>query len=347
MHLLSLASAVPPARYTQSDCLAIAAASPLFQELRPGSLRLLERILSGDSGIDERGFVFPDLEEVLSMDASALNQAFEREAPDLAVRALEKALEQAGLAAGDLDALLVCTCTGYLCPGISSHVAERGGLREDAVLNDLVGLGCGAALPTLRSGADFIAAHPQAKVACIAVEICSAAFYADDSADQLVSLCLFGDAAACSIWGGGSAPAGSWQTGSFDTLHQPEHREKIRFIQVGGHLRNQLDRSVPKLAAKAVGRLAARADVDPKHESVVVHGGGRDVLEQIAQTLPDADLSSSREILRAHGNCSSPSVLLSLEATLASDSDSNQDSIWMTSFGAGFSAHSCRLTRIA
>jgi len=343
MHLLSLASAIPTHRYSQAECLAIASASPRFQKLRPASLRLLDRILSGKSGIDERGFVFPDIEAVLSMDATALNRAFEREAPALAIQALEKALKQAGLKAAELDALLICTCTGYLCPGISSHVAQQAGLRADAVLNDLVGLGCGAAIPTLRAGANFLASQPEAKVACLAVEICSAAFYADDSADQLISLCLFGDAAACSIWGGGPAPQGAWQGGSFDTMHLPEHREKIRFVQVDGHLRNQLDRSVPKLAAQAVDQLATRAELNPSHEEVVVHGGGRDVLDQISKVLPKADLATSREILRANGNCSSPSVLLALEATLATEP--NRDSIWMASFGAGFSAHSCRLTR--
>ena len=45
----------------------------------------------------------------------------------------------------DLDALIICTCTGYLCPGVTSYVSEQLGLRTDAYLQDLVGLGCGAA----------------------------------------------------------------------------------------------------------------------------------------------------------------------------------------------------------
>ena len=30
-----------------------------------------------------------------------------------------------------IDALFVSTCTGYLCPGISSHLAEQAGMRPD------------------------------------------------------------------------------------------------------------------------------------------------------------------------------------------------------------------------
>src|SRR5690606_35807451 len=151
----------------------------------------------------------------------------------------------------------VCTCTGYLCPGVTSHVAERLGLRSDAYLADLVGLGCGAAIPTLRAAQGFLAANPGATVATVAVEICSAAFYADDDPGVLISLCLFGDGAAAAIWRGDGAP-GDWQAGHFTTTHRPVEREKIRFVNAGGKLRNKLHRTVPGLAADAVAELYAK-----------------------------------------------------------------------------------------
>ena len=117
------------------------------------------------------------------------------EAPRLAARALDAALTQARLVAGQVDALLICTCTGYLCPGVTSYVAEQLGLRADAFLQDLVGLGCGAAIPCLRAADAMLAAQPAAVVACVAVEVCSAAFYLDDDPGVLVSACLFGDGA--------------------------------------------------------------------------------------------------------------------------------------------------------
>lgn len=45
------------------------------------------------------------------------------------------------------DAVSIDTCTGYLCPALSSHVVERLGLRTDVKTLDLFGQGCGAALP--------------------------------------------------------------------------------------------------------------------------------------------------------------------------------------------------------
>ena len=41
----------------------------------------------------------------------------------------------------------------------------------------------------------------------------------------------------------------------FNTLHVPEDRDKLRFEQREGKLRNLLHRSVPELAANAVHRL--------------------------------------------------------------------------------------------
>src|SRR5206468_1192209 len=103
-------------------------------------------------------------ENVFDLTPDQLNAAFRSEAPKLAGRALNAALEKAGLRASELDALLICTCTGYLCPGLTSYVAEQLGLRSNTFLQDLVGLGCGAAIPMLRAVSHVLAAQPEAKV---------------------------------------------------------------------------------------------------------------------------------------------------------------------------------------
>ena len=70
----------------------------------------------------------------------------------------------------------------------------------------------------------------------------------DDDPGVLISLCLFGDGASASLWRGEAAAAASpWRAEGFRSLHQPEHREKIRFVSDTGKLKNQLHRSVPAL----------------------------------------------------------------------------------------------------
>ena len=75
-------------------------------------------------------------------------------------------------------------------------MAESLGLRSDVWLQDLVGLGCGAAIPALRATSAMLAAAPDSVVACVAVEVCSAAFYLDNDPGVIISACLFGDGAA-------------------------------------------------------------------------------------------------------------------------------------------------------
>jgi len=208
-------------------------------------------------------------------------------------------------------------------------------------LQDIVGLGCGAAIPTLRSAEGFLAANPEATVACIAVEICSAAFYLDDDPGVLISACLFGDAASASIWSQESA-AGSLCIGNFDTIHRPDKRELLRFTNKGGKLRNQLDRSVPEVAAEAVKQLFERADASPT-EPIAAHVGGRDVLQALEKELNIPRIDASWQILADYGNTSSPSVMIAAEKLIKAQA--NIDKLWLTSFGAGFAAHSCSLSQ--
>jgi alkylresorcinol/alkylpyrone synthase len=345
MYLHALATALPPAKFTQDECWAMFERSETRQSLNRRSALTLKAILRHDSGISTRHFALPELERVFSLNADELNEAFRTEAPRLAARALTAALAQVGLAASEVDALLICTCTGYLCPGVTSYVAEQLGLRTNTFLQDLVGLGCGAAIPCLRAADAIIAAQPAAVVACVAVEICSAAFYIDDDPGVLVSACLFGDGAAATIWR--STPdARGLKCGNFTTVHQPENRDRIRFEMRQGKLRNLLHPSVPELAAAAVKQLLtaerARSEALPISR-IVAHTGGRDVLDAIEQTCIDCNLSASREVLRACGNMSSPSVLFALENALRDGSPDETTDWWLTSFGAGFSAHGCRI----
>lgn len=341
MYLRSIATAVPPQSFSQQFCWDAMREENLLASLRTRSAGILEKVLTHcNSGIERRNLAIDTIREAFCEDPEILNQRFEREAAPLAGRALEAALAKSGHAATDIDALFLCTCTGYLCPGVTSHLAEQSGMRDDVYLADLVGLGCGAAIPTMRAAQGYLAANPGSVVAVVAVEICSAAFFANDDPGVLISLCLFGDGAAASIWTDAAAP-GAWRAGNFTTTHLPGEREKVRFVNSAGRLKNQLHRAVPALAGEAVAKLYAKRHADP--DQVLAHSGGRDVVEVLESVLP-FHLLETREVLRDHGNMSSPSVLFALERRLASPGKDDRR-LWLTAFGAGFAAHACELWR--
>ncbi len=346
MYLHALATAVPPLTFTQPQCWDLITGSAESRRLSPRSLALLNAVLNKDSGIDRRHFALTDMTALFNYTPDQLNEAFRAAAPALAGRALTSALAKAGLRADQLDALIICTCTGYLCPGVTSYVAEQLGLRSNAFLQDLVGLGCGAAVPALRATNAILAAQPGAIVACVAVEICSAALFLDDDPGVLISACLFSDGAAATIWRNTPPASGPHvRCHGFNTLHRPADRDLLRFELRDGKLRNLLHKTVPALAADAVIHLLTVEPAGARPISrILAHAGGREVIKALEAALPAYPLDATREVLRDHGNMSSPSVLFALEVALRDSSPEPDRDWWLVSFGAGFSAHSCRIS---
>lgn len=348
MFITGLGSAVPATRYSQQECWEALRVSAQFPRLAPAARALLQRVLLGDSGIRTRHLALGRIEEAFDVDPDVLHRRFLENAPALAARAASVALDRAGTEAREIDAVLISTCTGYLCPGLTSYVGERLGLRADALALDLVGQGCGAALPNLRAAEALVASGRCAKVLSVCVEVCSAALYIDNDPGVLVSACLFGDGAAAAVLSAepGKGRRVEW-SGGF-SLTNPAEREALRMEQRGGLLRNILSREVPKVAARHAKlvleralreRELARADV----RAWIWHAGGRPVLERLRETLAleEADTRRSAELLGRFGNLSSPFVLFVLEAALAEGAP--QGWWWMSSFGAGFSCHGALL----
>jgi alkylresorcinol/alkylpyrone synthase len=338
MFLKSLACAVPPTAYTQAECWAHLKDAAPVRALKPRSHELLEKVLLANNGIRTRHFAEENLANLFTRDAQQLSEAYEREAPRLGASALKLALNRAELSS--VDALFVCSCTGYLCPGLSSHIAQTLTLPSDTFLTDLGGAGCGAALPALRAACSYLSAHPAHRAAVVAVEICSAAFFVSDDPGVLISLCLFGDGAAAVVLEGEAVHTGPLRFASFETLHLPEHRDKIRFVNRNGFLCNQLDRAVPSISSQAVAALARRGNLAGSR--LISHGGGRDVVENIRALLPEQSLEETLHTLRDYGNLSSPSVLFALDKALSAN-HAPSHGYWLAAFGAGFSAHSCSL----
>lgn len=345
MILQSICSMVPEHGYTQSECWEIFSQSIAAKTLKEASLDLVKKILLGDSWIERRYFAVDPIESVFEMSAEALNKAFEKLAPALAAKSLKAALDQSGLKTTELDALFVCTCTGYLCPGLSSHIAEKVGMRPDSFLIDIVGHGCGAALPMLYSVKGFLKENPDCYAAAIAVELSSTAFYVDDDPGCLVSLCIFADGVNTTLWHHTKKGLG-WHCKDFSSLHIPKNREKLRFENAFGKLRNKLHRTVPVLATEAVWELYKRFEKHAQTDSkrLIAHPGGKEVLTELRKALPSGKFEESEAVLKAFGNMSSPSVMFAFQKGI--ESQPIEKELWLFSFGAGFSCHGCRVVSI-
>jgi alkylresorcinol/alkylpyrone synthase len=326
----------------------MAKASPRFQEFTPRSRAIIKKVLTGDNGIVARHLALDNLDQVFAITPDLLQARFIEHAPKLAAQAAEQALAAAKIQPDEIDAILISTCTGYLCPGLTSYTSERLGLRPDVLALDLVGQGCGAAIPNLQTARSLVASGHYQRVLSICVEVCSAAFYLDDDAGVLISACLFGDGAGAAVLSASANGGRRVQWKSSGSLLKPADRDRLRFEQKNGLLRNVLTPEVPALAAEYVGAVldetltrnqVARSQIS----GWILHPGGRDVLLAMREKiqLSGQDVRWSEGVLREHGNMSSPSVLFVLQAALADRAPGGL--WWMTSFGAGFCCHGALL----
>jgi predicted naringenin-chalcone synthase len=348
MFIIGIGTATPSRRYRQADCWRALQGSARFQKLNSRSKAILKKVLTGENGIATRHFALEKLEHAFDLTPDALHARFIENAPALTTLAAERALADSKINPREIDAILISTCTGYLCPGLTSYTGERLGLRPDVLALDLVGQGCGAAIPNLQTAQALLAAGRCERVLSICVEVCSAAFFLDDDAGVLISACLFGDGAGATILSSSANGGRRVQWKNSSSLTQPGDRDALRFEQKDGMLRNILTPQVPALAAQHVGTvfdgtLARAGAARNQINNWIFHPGGRDVLLALRERfqLSGHDVRWSEAVLREYGNMSSPSVFFVLQAALADGAPGGL--WWMSSFGAGFSCHGALL----
>jgi predicted naringenin-chalcone synthase len=351
--ITAIGTAVPTHQYSKAQCLAAFESSDWLAKLDNRAHAVARTVLQRDNGIESRHLAIDHLAQVFDINPNTLAARFSHHAPPLAAQAALQALKTSGLQAEQIDAVVVSTCTGFLCPGLSGHMVELLGLRADVQAFDLVGQGCGAALPNMQLGLALLSTGACDHVLSICVEVSSAAMYLDNDPGVIISACLFGDGAGAAVLSAKPAAQRSQRERRIEWLDStsitvPGHRDALKFEQRDGMLRNVLTRTVPGLAAdhaqQVLQTVLQRTSLTADDISAwVMHAGGRDVLVALMKTLhlEPEQLRYSADVLRSHGNLSSAFVYFVLQAALADEAQGGW--WWLSSFGAGFSCHGALL----
>ncbi len=191
----SVATANPPLFVTQAE--AFQYYDRIFQ-LAADERELYRRLLL-EGTIRGRYIGMDCPEQAIETDPDKLNARYLKYGRMIGAEAVGKALDAANLQPADIGGLVLNSCTGYLCPGLTSYLAEDVGLPDDLRHMDLVGMGCGGALPNVFAAAGMLAAEPEKPVLSVAVEICSATLFMGEDPGLVVSNSIFGDGASCVV----------------------------------------------------------------------------------------------------------------------------------------------------
>ncbi|MFZ2657734.1 MAG: 3-oxoacyl-[acyl-carrier-protein] synthase III C-terminal domain-containing protein [Victivallales bacterium] len=344
--ITGIGTAVPPMYITQSELL------EHFRKnfiLKPEEEDLYRRLLTNGL-IKGRHVGIGHRSELASTDHEELIARFQKYGVSTAAEAARKAMDDAKLRPKDIKGLVVNTCTGYLCPGLSSYVSEELGLDRNISIMDIMGMGCGSAIPNLECACGMISRSGTGPVLSIAVEICSATFFPSHEPELIVSNCIFGDGAAAAVIDSTGKRGGHARILDFASGSYPEYREELRYRNKKGLLRNYLSRRVPVIGAKTgsevVAQLLARNKIAGSEiDWWAVHPGGSQVLAQIGRKmkLDRKELSFSYDVFENFGNMSSPSVLFVLEKILDEGRPGSGQKGILLSFGAGFTAFAALL----
>jgi len=329
--ILSIGRATPTLRVTQEQSLQ-------YSGYRGKAIRRLFR----NTGVEFRHFYF---ENALRVDETSdeLNQRYLRGAMETGCKAARACLAAGGLSPRDVDLFVVCTSTGYVCPDLGSRLIGPLGLRPDVQRASMVGLGCAGAIPSLQRACDFTEAHPGRIALVLAVEICSACYYVDDTLETVVGNALCADGAAAVLLSSGSLPRGPYPTiVDFASFVDPEHLDLVGLEHRNGKLRIVLGAEIPEVAFSLIqGALTPLLERHGLSQSDirfwVTHPGGSKVLVNLGRQLGLADsaLHYAKGVLRNYGNMSSPTVLFVLDEVTRHGEPQPGDWGAMTALGPG------------
>jgi 3-oxoacyl-[acyl-carrier-protein] synthase-3 len=264
---------------------------------------------------------------------------------DLAVKAAERALEDAGLGSEDIDMIIVATNTpDTLFPGVGPIVQGKLGAKKAGAFD--LQAGCTSCIYAMAVGASGIASGLWQNVLVIGAEVLSRIINWEDRNTCV----LFGDGAGAVVLtsanedgpailsarlcadgeksGHITLPAGLIsQPATYETVDQ-----KLHYVHMKG---NEVFRFVNRVLPPFLKELCktSRLAVDDI-DWWIFHQANLRIMESVMKRL---GISSEKAIvdLDKYGNTSAASTLIALDEALKENRISKGDKVLLTSFGAG------------
>jgi 3-oxoacyl-[acyl-carrier-protein] synthase-3 len=248
---------------------------------------------------------------------------------DMAVQAGGKALAASGLTAGDIDLVIVATCTAEApIPNISAQVANRLGIVAPGAFD--VNAACAGFCYAIANASNAVRTGSARNVLVIGAEKLSQWV---DWTDRSTCI-IFADGAGAAIVG----PAEEEQIGPVVWGSAGEHADKI-YIKDRNSFMYQEGQAVFRWATTALHPVAReaceRAGVKPEELAVFApHQANLRIVEAIARRLKPGDAKVADDIVEA-GNTSAASIPMALSRMIERGEVPSGAPALIMGFGAG------------
>ncbi|UTR07469.1 type III polyketide synthase [Alkalihalobacillus sp. LMS6] len=231
----------------------------------------------------------------------------------------------------EVDAIIFVSSTGMSTPSLDARIMNKLPFRADTKRIPLWGLGCAGGAAGLSRGYEYCLAYPESSVLVVCVELCGLTFQKDDhSKSNLIGTSLFADGVACALLSGDQSalikerkqPNYVSIQSSQSTL-MPDSEDVMGWDVQDNGLNVVFSRSIPSIVANwlepvVTAYLEKEQVALEEIDAFIAHPGGKKVLEAYEKALKFSSEKTdlSRQVLREHGNMSSPTVLYVLKACM-------------------------------
>ncbi|MEO9872861.1 type III polyketide synthase [Ekhidna sp.] len=319
------------------------------------------RMLYRASGIEQRYSVLRDFAENLNgksffKEDAAFPSAkprmllYQDHAINLAREACEKAILDSPIEPNEITHLIAVSCTGMYAPGLDIELIDQLKLSTQTERTSINFMGCYAAFNAMKVAQNIVKAEENAHVLMVCVELCSIHLQEKTDDESLVSNAIFGDGAAAMMIS--SKPSSrSLEIKKFYSDLALQGKSEMGWY-IGDHgFEMRLSSKVPDVIKQGIGKLTNRllSEIEMKIDEIdyyAIHPGGRKILDVIEEelNLSEDQNNPAREILRTHGNMSSPTVLFVIKSIFDSmTSKDDQKHMLSFAFGPGLTMESAVL----
>lgn len=353
--IVSVSTYEPPYTIEQSNVEQLI--KELFQHKFNNLDRLLKVFKNGD--IERRQFCVPMEWYKSEHTFEERNDLYIDLATIYTVDAIKKCLNnsnflETSLDTSEIDAFIFVSSSGISTPSIDARVMNHLKFSDRIKRIPIWGLGCAGGASGISRAFDYCLAHPTKKALVVCVELCSLTFQKNDhSKSNLVGTSLFSDGVACALICGDEVDvptknpipyiinlASKWMPNSLDVMGWDFKDDGLHVI---------FSKDIPTIIENWLGPFIHDFLKENKISynqlaHFIAHPGGKKVLKayENALNLTEHHTEISRNVLKQHGNMSSPTVLYVLEQFMLNNNPQNDYGL-MVALGPGFSGEAVLL----